>query len=89
MKTFVENVLEQYKKKYFNPETIVDDIFVFIQNDRTLMKEYLELVSREKNLKYVNSQISQEIEKSLNLSNEKEEEKNPKSLLIQSYTKLI
>lgn len=88
MKTFVENVLEQYKKKYFNPETIVDDIFVFIQNDRTLMKEYLELVSREKNLKYVNSQISQWIEKSLNLSNDKNEDKNPKSLLIQSYTKL-
>ena len=64
--------------------SITDQVFLSIQEDRGLMKEYLRLV--EKNgLDKVNQGIGKNVKDHFKLTNKKERIKNPKSLLIQSH----
>lgn len=82
--SFVEKVIEEYN----NPSNIIDNMFLLIQNDRVLMKEYLELVASGTSLQSVNSSIAKNIELSLKLSNSGDRSSTPKSNLIQSFTEL-
>ncbi len=67
---------------------ITDNIFCFVQNDKELMKAYLDLVAENGNLQYVNSHIAQEIAKRYGLTNISPSDELPKSNLIQSYSLL-
>lgn len=64
-------------------EEITDQVFLFIQNDKELMHQYLNLISK-KEIKSVNSSIAKSIKKRYNLSN-KSKNTEPKSILIQSF----
>ena len=68
---------------------ITDDIFCFVQNDKELMKAYLDLVAENGNLQYVNSHIAQEIAKRYGLASTTNQTENPHSNLIQSYTEFV
>jgi len=65
---------------------ITNEIFMIIQNDRDLMKEYLRAVESYK-LDTVNQVIAKEIKNSYNLVNSNERENNPNCTLIQSHEK--
>ncbi|MCQ2321229.1 MAG: hypothetical protein MJZ91_07860 [Bacteroidales bacterium] len=67
---------------------ITDNIFCFVQNDKELMKAYLDLVASNGNLQYVNSHIAQEIAKRYGLKNVKTSGIVPKSNLIQTFSEL-
>lgn len=82
--------MEKFYNKLFADfeKQITDTIFCFIQNNKELMKEYLDMVSNSKgNLGYVNSQIAQEIAKRYGLHNTRIEGV-PTSNLIQTYSEL-
>lgn len=64
--------------------TITDDIFLLIQNNKTLMQRYLRLVE-ENTLDIVNRQIGKRIKKQYNLSNDINRNDSPKSTLISSH----
>ena len=81
IETFVTEVLNRYN----DPNSITDSIFLMIQNDRTLMKKYLELVEQEGLIK-VNQNIGKQVKKQLALENSGERNFNPISTLIQSNT---
>ena len=78
---FMQKAVPQFK------EQLTDIFFTFVQNDRELMKDYLDTVDSESSLKYVNSHIAQQLAKEFSLSN-KHEKGDPGSNLIQSYSKL-
>lgn len=79
--------LDDFKKKVVDDFTIqlTDKVFLMIQNDRDLMKEYLSIVEKSNSLSYVNSEIAKEIKKRYNLDNLGERNEVPKSLLIQGH----
>jgi len=80
IKKFLEKVITEKNKR------ITDDFFLFIQNDRELMKEYLYLVE-EKGLQNVNQQIALGIEAEYNLISFGENGE-PESKLITTYSLL-
>lgn len=66
-------------------QTITNEIFMIIQNDKELMYEYLKSV--EKNgLDNTNQTIGKEVKKAYGLENDDREE-NPSCTLIQSHQK--
>ena len=65
---------------------ITNDIFLIIQNDRELMKEYLRSLESS-SLDTVNQTIGKEIKKAYGLVNINEREDNPSCTLIQSHQK--
>ncbi len=65
-------------------ERITDEIFIIIQNDRELMRDYLYAV-QENGLRSVNTTIGKEVKDSYGLTNADEREGNPKCTLIQSH----
>ena len=65
---------------------ITNEIFLIIQNDKNLMKEYLRLVEKE-GLDKVNMQIGKLIKNSYKLINLNDREDNPSCTLIQSHQK--
>lgn len=65
-------------------KTITDEIFLLIQNDKTLMQRYLRLVE-ENTLDAVNRQIGKRIKERYNLTNDKSRNDSPKSTLISSH----
>jgi len=80
IKKFLEKVITEKNKR------ITDDFFLFIENDRELMKDYLYLVE-EKGLQNVNKQIALGIEEEYKLiSFGKNDE--PESKLITTYSLL-
>lgn len=81
LKDFINEVLTEYD------EQITDSIFCFIQNDRVLMKKYLETVAATGNLQDVNKQIGREIVRRYGLKGYSKD-KEPKSVLISSYSLL-
>ena len=83
MEDFLTTVFEKFESQ------ITDNIFCFIQNDKELMKAYLDLVAENGNLQYVNSHIAQEIAKRYDLESTSNQIESPKSNLIQSYTQLV
>lgn len=83
MNEFLNRLFEKFESQ------ITDSIFCFIQNDKELMKAYLDLVAENGNLQYINSHIAQEIAKRYDLKNISASNEVPKSNLIQTYSKLI
>jgi len=83
--------MEQFMKKALNQfiEDVTDKIFLMIQNDNKLMREYLDLLNRHKeniDLDTLNRNIGKYIKNHLNLGN-MDECKNPKSTLIRTFTR--
>ena len=68
-------------------EQITDTIFCFIQNDKELMKNYLDLVAKQGNLGVVNRYIGKRIAERYNLQS-KDLKGVPTSNLIQTYSEL-
>lgn len=81
MDEFLQTLFEKYESQ------ITDNIFCFIENDRDLMKAYLDLVAEKGDLQNVNFQISKAIGVRYNLPCKAEENRvdSPKSKLIQGY----
>ena len=63
MKDFCDKLFTAFEKQ------ITDNIFCFIQNDKELMKDYLDLVAKQGNLGVVNSQIAQKIAQRYGMNN--------------------
>ena len=80
---------EEFCDKLFSvfEAQIIDNIFCFIQNDKYLMKAYLDLVAKEGNLGTVNRFIGKAITKRYNLQS-KELRGTPTNNLIQTYSEL-
>lgn len=80
---------EQFAQKVtdkFNEE-LTDLVFQYIENDAELMHDYLRLVS-DKDLDTVNKALGRKIKEKFGVEN-LERNNNPKSKLIQSYTKHV
>jgi hypothetical protein len=80
IKEFLEKVIAGKNRR------ITDDFFLFIQNDRELMKDYLYLV-QEHDLQTVNQQIARGIEAEYGLI-ACGENNEPESKLITTYSLL-
>ena len=65
---------------------ITNEIFLTIQNDRDLMKEYLRAI-QDSGLDFVNQTIGKRVKGSYNLVNVNDREDNPSCTLIQSHQK--
>lgn len=65
---------------------ITNEIFLIIQNDRGLMKEYLRCVANE-GLDHVNQTIGKAVKNAYYLKNIDDREDNPSCTLIQSHQK--
>lgn len=65
---------------------ITNEIFLMIQNDRDLMKEYLRAV-QDSGLDVVNQTIGKRVKTSYNLVNVNDREDNPSCTLIQTHQK--
>lgn len=79
LKEFKEIVVEKFCA------TITDKVFLMIQNDRELMRDYLDIISKNNSVANVNGQIAKEIKKRFNLENKDLRNNNPESFLIQSH----
>lgn len=82
MNEFLNRTFEKFESQ------ITDNIFCFIQNDKELMKAYLDIVAENQNLQYINSHIAQEVAKRYGLENMGTSAKSPKSSLIQTFSEL-
>ena len=80
IKEFVEKVIAEKNKR------IIDEVFLFIQNDRELLKEYLYLVEKN-DLQTVNQQIAKGVEAEYDLV-ACGENNDPDSKLITTYSML-
>jgi len=78
---FIDEVLSKFD------EQITDNIFCFIQNDRELMKKYLETVASIGSLQDVNKQIGREVVRHYGLKGYSKDIQ-PKSILISSFSLL-
>jgi hypothetical protein len=65
---------------------ITNEVFLTIQNDRDLMKEYLRAVASD-GLDLVNQTIGKEVKNAYGLVNINDREDNPSCTLIQSHQK--
>lgn len=63
---------------------ITNEIFLIIQKDRKLMKEYLRAVEKD-GLDFVNQTIGRKVKEAYNLTNLNDREDNPSCTLIQSH----
>ena len=81
MKDFCDKLFTTFEKQ------ITDNIFFFIQNDKELMKNYLDLVAKQGNLGVVNRYIGKRIAERYNLQS-KDLKGVPTSNLIQTYSEL-
>jgi len=79
IKEFVEKVIAEKNKR------IIDEVFLFIQNDRELLKEYLYLVEKN-DLQTVNKNIGKEVAKEYGLKSDIGRNYEPVSALISSYS---
>jgi len=77
MKNFTTKVLDRFTKE------ITDQVFLFIQNDKELLRDYLHLLNDVK-LNSVNSNIAKAVKGRYGLTN-LESKGTPKSLLILDY----
>jgi len=78
--------INNFSSQVFNKfsKIITDQVFLMIQNDRVLMKKYLDLITA-KGLGEVNRSIGKAVKNRYRLSNSDLRQKNPKSSLIQSH----
>ena len=82
MNEFLNRLFEKFELQ------ITDNIFCFIQNDKELMKAYMDLVAENGDLQYINSHIAQEIAKRYGLENIGPSDEKPNSNLIQTFSEL-
>ena len=68
-------------------EQITDRLFLYIQEDRQRMNEYLDMVAKVGDLQEVNKQIGRAITRHYNLKGF-DTETNPKNTLTLTYSKL-
>ena len=80
LSNFNKIVLSKFAK------SITNSVFLMIQNDKALMREYLKLVHKH-NVKPVNMSIGKAIKDTFNLNNFPGRENKPTSTLIQSHQK--
>jgi hypothetical protein len=80
LKQFTENVIAKFA------EEITDKVFLMIEGDRDLMKEYLDLVDKN-SLMQVNTEIGKVVKSKFCLDNKGRSKDAPQSKLIQSYEK--
>jgi len=78
----IDDLAEKAIKKL--KESITDEVFLIIQNDKQLMHEYLKLVE-EKGLDTVNMRIGKDVKNAFNLTNDNYRNNEPQSTLIQSH----
>lgn len=78
-KEFTNKVMNRFT------EEITDQVFLFIQKDKELLRDYLHLLNESK-LNSVNSNIAKAIKSRYNLTN-LDSKGEPKSLLILDYEK--
>lgn len=67
-------------------QEITDLFFLFVQNDKELMKDYLDTVAQTGDLQTVNREISRRLAKELQVVSTGVKNDNPHSNLIQSYS---
>lgn len=67
---------------------ITDHFFLFVQNDRQQMKNYLDTIARVGSLGRVNNQIARQLRSLLGLRSLRTRNTEPQSTLIQGYTRL-
>ena len=79
-KEIAEEAIKRMNKK------ITNEIFLTIQNDRDLMKEYLRSI-KDNTLDTVNQIIGKEVKKAYRLVNINDREDDPSCTLIQSHQK--
>lgn len=79
-KQVAEEAIRRLNKK------ITNEIFLIIQNDRNLMKEYLRAVETN-GLDLINQTIGREVKNAYGLVNINDREDNPSCTLIQSHQK--
>ena len=65
---------------------ITNEVFMIIQNDSSLMHDYLRAVE-EHGLDTINKSIGQEVKATYGLTNDQKRENNPACTLIQSHQK--
>lgn len=63
---------------------LTDEVFLLIQNDASLMYEYLKAVEKE-GLTQVNQHIGKAVKDAFRLENAPERQKQPRSTLIKSH----
>ncbi|WP_166962046.1 hypothetical protein [Yeosuana marina] len=78
VKQFMNQVFEKFNSQ------ITDEIFLCIENDKSLLHDYLKLIETNK-LNVLNSNIAKSIKAKYGLENKDLKNKTPKSKLIQSY----
>ena len=76
---FQQKALSQFTKE------ITDIFFLYIENDKDLMQEYLRVIGRESTLDNTNMALGAAVKEWFALANGVENS-NPKSKLIMSYT---
>ena len=81
---FMEKAMSRFKTKA--TQEITDLFFLFVQNDKELMKDYLDTVAQTRDLQTVNREISQRLAKKLQVVSTGVKNDNPHSNLIQSFS---
>jgi len=79
---YAEEVLSRFSKQ------ITDEVFLSIQSDRDLMREYLRLVERN-GVETVNRWIGRRVKERFNLEKDTARQDSPKSTLIQSHQEFV
>ncbi len=79
---FREKALKNFTKE------ITDIFFCYIENDRELFQDYLQVIGRQGDLDSTNMALGKGIKEQFELEND-DECSNPKSRLIRSYTEHI
>ena len=78
--SFINDVLNEFTS------SITERVFLMIQNDHELMRQYLDIIDKNSRLE-INTKLPKAIRETFNLINTSEE-KQSKSKLIQTYTRL-
>lgn len=79
---FKDHALESFTRE------ITDLFFRYIEDDKNLMQEYLRVIGRESDIDSTNKRLGLEVKDWFNLDNV-QENRNPKSKLIRSYTEHV
>jgi hypothetical protein len=82
--------LQDFKEKALTRFTreITDIFFCYIENDEELLQDYQRIIGREGDLDTTNKKLGEAVKSWFRLENDNEN-RDPKSKLIRSYTKHI
>lgn len=79
LQNFEEKALRQFTKE------ITDLFFLYIENDKSLMHDYLRVIGRDSDLNITNKALGKAVKEHFHL-NDGTKNSKPKSKLIESYT---